>query len=134
MLNKATIFLHLIVFSFSFPVQALYKSSHPEYLDYIYLIAPISVMFLNPIGFAMLEIQKRRSSQTNSTSCKMFLHVIKDVVTNPLVFMTFIGIIGNFIFQHTIPPVLSDILNVLGKYNSNAVIPSRLRLRGGQVD
>ncbi|KAJ8314309.1 hypothetical protein KUTeg_008870 [Tegillarca granosa] len=112
-------------------VQALYKSSHPEYLDYIYLIAPISVMFLNPIGFAMLEIQKRRSSQTHTTKCKMFLHVAKDVITNPLVFMTFIGIIGNFIFKHTIPAVIADVLNVLGEaFNATALFYLGLSLVG----
>ena len=114
----------LMVFFFLFSVQALYEDTHPEYLKYIYLIAPISVVVLNPIGFVMLEIQKHREMETTPSeikgqgSCMPFsigVHVIKGVVTNPIVFMTVIGIAGNFVFHRNIPDVLSDILNVFGK-------------------
>ena len=114
----------LMVFFFLFSVQALYEDTHPEYLKYIYLIAPISVVVLNPIGFVMLEIQKHREMETTPSeikgqgSCMPFsigVHVIKGVVSNPIVFMTVIGIAGNFVFHRNIPDVLSDILNVFGK-------------------
>nr|XP_022307078.1 integral membrane protein GPR155-like isoform X2 [Crassostrea virginica] len=111
-------------FALGFPIlQALYEDTHPEYLKYIYLIAPISVVVLNPIGFVMLEIQKHREMETTPSeikgqgSCMPFsigVHVIKGVVTNPIVFMTVIGIAGNFVFHRNIPDVLSDILNVFG--------------------
>jgi len=41
-----------------FAVQVLYSKTNPELLQYIYLLAPISVLILNPIGFIMLEIDK----------------------------------------------------------------------------
>lgn len=44
------------------PVDALYRSTYPEYLQYIYLVAPVSLMLLNPIGFALCEVQKWRQS------------------------------------------------------------------------
>lgn len=43
-------------------VDALYRSTYPEYLQYIYLVAPVSLMLLNPIGFALCEVQKWRQS------------------------------------------------------------------------
>lgn len=46
-------------------VEALYGSTYPEYLQYIYLVAPVSLMLLNPIGFALCEVQKWR--QTNQS-------------------------------------------------------------------
>lgn len=43
-------------------VDALYRSTYPEYLQYIYLVAPVSLMLLNPFGFALCEVQKWRQS------------------------------------------------------------------------
>ena len=43
-------------FALGYPiVDAIYSQSHPDYLHYIYLIAPISVCILNPIAFLMME-------------------------------------------------------------------------------
>lgn len=49
------------------------------------------------------------------TFCSAVLHVMKGVLLNPIVFMTAIGLIGNFIFHQTVPSILDDILAVLGK-------------------
>lgn len=103
-------------------MQALYEKSHPQYLNYIYLIAPVSVVILNPIGFLLLETQKRRENGlqeshhvSKSGTCALTLHVIKGVLTNPIVFMTVIGIIGNFVLNRHIPLVVMEILDVLGE-------------------
>lgn len=121
-------------FALGFPLlQSLYADTHPEYLKYIYLIAPISVVVLNPIGFVLLEIQNHREREAENASAEIKgqgscmplsigLHVIKGVITNPIVFMTVIGIIGNFVFHRNIPDVLSDILDVFG----NAFVASAL--------
>lgn len=51
---------------FEHVVEALYGSTYPEYLQYIYLVAPVSLMLLNPIGFALCEVQKwRQTSQSH---------------------------------------------------------------------
>ena len=58
-----------------FLVDALYRSTYPEYLQYIYLVAPVSLMLLNPIGFALCEVQKWK--QTNhSHSTKRIVGVV----------------------------------------------------------
>lgn len=53
---------HLPFSPFTLIVDALYRSTYPEYLQYIYLVAPVSLMLLNPIGFALCEVQKVRQS------------------------------------------------------------------------
>lgn len=112
--TKFSCFKNRKLFS-SFPVLALYSETHPEYLKYIYLVAPISFCILNPIGFVLLEIQKRRTSEHHDGGCKVLWHVVKGVITNPIVFMTVIGIIGNFAFSQKVPVVLDGILTLLGK-------------------
>jgi predicted permease len=43
-------------FALGFPiVNAIYNETHPDYLHYIYLIAPISLCILNPIAFLLME-------------------------------------------------------------------------------
>jgi len=38
--------------------MALYKDVHPEYASYLYLMAPISLAILNPVGLVLMEISK----------------------------------------------------------------------------
>lgn len=108
--------------------MALYKDCHPEYASYLYLMAPISLAILNPISFVLMEIGKRRNSQLHSPisvnsiesgdstasekRCKLVISVSKSIFLNPIIFMTLLGIIGNFIFKHNVPVYLSEILKV----------------------
>ena len=110
-----------------FAVDALYGDSHPEYSAYLYLMAPISLAILNPIGFVLLEIQKRRiATLENPSRLSLIWSVIKGVALNPILFMTVLGIVGNLVFSHQIPKLLSSILEVLG----NAFSASALFLLG----
>lgn len=160
-------------FAVGYPIlQPLYQETHPDYLNYIYLIAPISLCILNPFGFILMEIHRRKLAHqidankqehgdaTNGSAgvdhsperrCSQVsqrhssgseggkgtwpesdgrgsgnkpqeepslvrgvLHVAKGVFLNPIVFMTAIGIVGNFIFKQKVPSILDDILVVLG--------------------
>lgn len=113
-------------FAIGYPmIYALYGKTHPEYAAYLYLMAPISLAILNPIGFILLEIGKRRVEE--HTSCRdMIYSIMKGVVLNPVLFMTVLGIIGNLIFSHNVPHLLAAILEVLG----NAFSASALFLLG----
>ena len=104
----------------------------PEIPTYLYLLAPISLVILNPIGLILMEIGKVRSSnetiseqpetiserfanatgddhQTNSViklfniknrNYKTCIEIIKGVITNPLIFMTVLGVLcGTFVFD-----------------------------------
>ena len=104
---------------FFISVQALYRGSHDNFLQYLYLIAPISVAFLNPIGFLFMEIQKSRDSagsENARSKWRTMGTVVYGVVTNPIVFMTVLGIIGNFAFKQKVPYVLDSILTVIGEW------------------
>lgn len=76
----------------------------------------------------MLEIHRRNQdiAPTHGT-CRLILHVVKDVLSNPIVFMVLVGIAGNFLFKQKVPNVLDDILEVLGKFSTsvNHLIPAR---------
>lgn len=122
-----------------FPVNALYNSTHPEYSAYLYLLAPISLVILNPVGFVLLEIAKRRRSDVASrnddeldeaggsvNNWQMTWAILKGIAFNPVLFMTVLGIIGNVIFDHNLPPMIAVTLEVLG----NAFSASALFLLG----
>ena len=126
-----------------FTVLALYQDHHPEFVQYIYLFAPISLALLNPAAFLSLEIQrnggvKNRESPTHnieggvvdqestpSTPSEGAGHgnkqgrviawrVLKGFITNPVMVMSVLGIAANFAFQRRLPPTLGSILSVLG--------------------
>ncbi|XP_066144893.1 lysosomal cholesterol signaling protein [Euwallacea fornicatus] len=138
-------------FAIGYPiVAALYKITHPEYASYLYLVAPINLAILNPIAFVLMEIYKRRSmaddeegllnqevvSINNSTimhqrRCKMIVTIMRNIFVNPVVFMTILGIAGNYIFKHEVPSYLSGILNVLGSaFSASSLFLLGLRMVG----
>lgn len=46
-------------FAIGYPiVNVLYEKVHPEYAAYLYLMAPISLAILNPIGIILMEVSK----------------------------------------------------------------------------
>lgn len=70
-----------------FLVDALYRSTYPEYLQYIYLVAPVSLMILNPIGFALCEVQKWRQASHPQHSTAGIVGVVVLQVLDILVFL-----------------------------------------------
>nr|XP_042131397.1 integral membrane protein GPR155 isoform X2 [Peromyscus maniculatus bairdii] len=111
-------------FALGYPiVEALYETTYPEYLQYIYLVAPISLMMLNPIGFIFCEIQKSKDTQ-NASQNKVkivglgFLRVLQ----NPIVFMVFVGIAFNFILDKKIPVYMENFLDGLANSFSGSAL------------
>ncbi|XP_063198220.1 lysosomal cholesterol signaling protein isoform X2 [Chroicocephalus ridibundus] len=111
-------------FALGYPiVEALYQTTYPEYLQYIYLVAPISLMMLNPLGFIFCEIQKWRDNRTVSQSkIKIVGLALLRVLQNPIVFMVFIGIASNFILGQKIPEYLESFLDGLGSSFSGSAL------------
>ncbi|XP_040004282.1 integral membrane protein GPR155 isoform X2 [Xiphias gladius] len=111
-------------FALGYPiVEALYQSTYPEYLQYIYLVAPVSLMLLNPIGFAFCEIQKWRD-QGNHQQSKLLIVgiVVLQVLKNPIVFMVVIGIIAHFALQQTIPAFMAEFVDGLANSFGGAAL------------
>lgn len=90
--------------------MSLYEKSHPDFPSYVWLLAPVSLVMLNPFGFILMEIGKRKGD--GSSKLKLASNVLSSIVTNPVVFMTALAIIGNLIFHHHLPVALYSLLNV----------------------
>ncbi|GLH10934.1 Integral membrane protein GPR155 [Gryllus bimaculatus] len=108
-------------FAIGYPiVLALYEKIHPEYAAYLYLMAPISLAILNPVGFILMEMGKQRDAsitmmETNSRPrLQMIATIAKNIILNPVVLMTILGVIGNLAFSHEVPLLLAGLLKVLG--------------------
>ncbi|XP_055015676.1 integral membrane protein GPR155 [Boleophthalmus pectinirostris] len=111
-------------FALGYPiVAALYKNTYPEYLQYIYLVAPVSLMILNPIGFGFCEIQKWKS-QINHQQSKLVIvgHVILQVLKNPIVFMVIIGITAHFVLHQRIPVFMAEFVDGLANSFGGAAL------------
>ncbi|XP_054655173.1 integral membrane protein GPR155 isoform X2 [Dunckerocampus dactyliophorus] len=111
-------------FALGYPiVDALYRSTYPEYLQYIYLVAPVSLMLLNPIGFALCEVQKwRQAGNTQRSTAGVLAVVVLQVLKNPIVFMVVIGIASHFALGQRIPAVLSDFIDGLANSFGGAAL------------
>lgn len=111
-------------FALGYPiVEALYKTTYPEYLQYIYLVAPVSLMILNPVGFGFCEIQKWKQ-QANGQQNKVVIvgHVILQVMKNPIVFMVIVGIIAHFLLRQTIPTFMGEFVDGLANSFGGAAL------------
>ncbi|RUS82235.1 hypothetical protein EGW08_010011 [Elysia chlorotica] len=122
-------------FAFGYPiVNAIYSESHPEYVKYLYLIAPAALAILNPVGFVMMEFQKTINSGEHSDNggfWKVLSKVLKEIAMNPIVNMTVTGIVFNFILDGSLPGILDNIFLVLGQaFNAGALFFLGLSLVG----
>ncbi|RZC40348.1 integral membrane protein GPR155 [Asbolus verrucosus] len=133
-------------FAIGYPiVAALYKTTHPDYASYLYLMAPISLAILNPIAFVFMEVGRRRdgpeellldgeiatSDGVHKQRFRMVVSVAKSIFLNPIIFMTILGVLGNFIFNHKIPCYLGGVLDVLGSaFSASALFLLGLRMVG----
>ncbi|KAH7967025.1 hypothetical protein HPB49_021487 [Dermacentor silvarum] len=51
-------------FGIAYPlVESVFGRSHPDFAGYLYLVAPLSLVLFNPIGFFMAELQGVRSQR-----------------------------------------------------------------------
>uniref|UniRef100_A0A8C4Z0N6 G protein-coupled receptor 155 n=1 Tax=Gadus morhua TaxID=8049 RepID=A0A8C4Z0N6_GADMO len=111
-------------FALGYPiVNALYRDTHPEYLQYIYLVAPVSLVLLNPIGFAFCEVQKwKNQGDRQQSKLSIVGQVAFQVLKNPVVFMVFIGIIAHFLLQQRVPAFMVDFVDGLANSFGGAAL------------
>uniref|UniRef100_A0A4Y0BIG8 DEP domain-containing protein n=1 Tax=Anopheles funestus TaxID=62324 RepID=A0A4Y0BIG8_ANOFN len=147
-------------FAIGYPiVSALYSKIHPEYASYIYLLAPISLAILNPIGYVLMEISKikdknaENNASTNEdtnpppTTCPelaaqnrrkiwkgkalVVIKTVESIFFNPILLMTLLGVIGGQIFPNGLPVYLSSVLRSLGNsFSATALFLLGLRMVG----
>ncbi|XP_070968861.1 lysosomal cholesterol signaling protein-like [Oncorhynchus clarkii lewisi] len=111
-------------FALGYPiVDALYRNTHPEYLQYIYLVAPVSLMFLNPIGFAFCEVQKWKDHPERQQGKLQIVRVVLlQVLKNPIVFMVVVGIVSHFALGQRIPAVMEEFVDGLANSFGGAAL------------
>ena len=109
--------MYMYVHIFSTPVSAVFGRTHPDYVSFLYLVAPVSLVILNPLGFSLLEKQRYRSiaPDLRLSACSVLLTVVRGVLLNLIVFMSVLGIAGNFIFSQHVSKVFDQLLIMLGR-------------------
>ncbi|CAG2169311.1 unnamed protein product [Oppiella nova] len=119
-------------FALGYPLlTSLYAKSNPQFAGYLYVLAPIQLVLLNPMGLLLIETDKqcrRQRLQLNNCSV-ILLKVLKQIIKNPIIVMTVLGILWNRMFNHTIPELLVPLLQVL----SNSFSATALFLLGSQL-
>ena len=118
-------------FALGFPIlQAIYGTKHPDYPMYLYLLAPVSLAFLNPIGFILMEIGKFRDSSSGDLSkIKIIIKVTQAIFKNPILMMTVLGIIGNLVFHSQMPDIIHNFMQTLGSaFSASALFLLGLRM------
>lgn len=116
------------------------------YGAYLYLMAPLSLAILNPIGYIMLEwssVKKSSTKQENYPSTtqeqvdripgpsrkQLVLAALKSIVFNPILFMTVFGVIGGFLLKDGLPKLVAGVLNVFGNaFSATALFSLGLRM------
>lgn len=91
-------------------VNALYGDSvGPDgfhYQSYIYLVAPIQVALLNPIGFFCMEYSLQKTKNVRSKSTVSFRALLTktlwNLIINPVVNMTILGLLINLIVSRAV--------------------------------
>jgi predicted permease len=95
-------------FSLGLPIfMALYSKTNPEFMSMLFLAAPISLMFLNPIAFLMMEYGKAKEMGTGM-NLKILLKIVMKVARSPIVWSAFLGLIVNIFTKATLPSVLYE--------------------------
>lgn len=146
-------------FAIGYPiVVALYQKVHPEYASYLYLMAPISLAILNPIGYVLMEISNIKKQNPNlltdsterrpSIACpqvaensngetslknksKLIVKTMRSIFFNPILLMTVLGVIGGVAFPRGLPEIISGVLRVFGNsFSATALFLLGLRMVG----
>uniref|UniRef100_A0A8C4PZ68 Uncharacterized protein n=1 Tax=Eptatretus burgeri TaxID=7764 RepID=A0A8C4PZ68_EPTBU len=102
-------------------VQALYKDSNPEFLQFLYMVAPISLLILNPVGFLLCEFQKLSCREGCGAVQKITLDIedlgfltLWGVLINPIVLFSLLGLLGSLVFQRKVPAPIASFINDMG--------------------
>jgi len=104
-------------FGMGLPILTSAFGADHEYVSYLYLVAPISLLILNPIGFVALEISGNKSK---STTLEKIISVFKGILSNPIIIMTILGVAFNFILDKQVPNLLEKFLQALASAFSAA--------------
>ena len=121
-------------FALGYPLLAsLYHTKHPEFAGYLYVLAPIQLAIINPIGLILMEIQKQiennKTGQRNGS--RIFFSVVKQIFKNPILIMTIAGIVWNLTCGPSLPVLILPFFKVLsGAFSATALFLLGLNMVG----
>lgn len=75
-------------------------------------MAPINLIILNPFGFAMMELGKEYNRHETTRRSALMGRISRNIICNPVVFMTALGMIANLVFNHDPPKIITTFLGV----------------------
>uniref|UniRef100_A0A6P6Y5K4 Integral membrane protein GPR155-like n=1 Tax=Dermatophagoides pteronyssinus TaxID=6956 RepID=A0A6P6Y5K4_DERPT len=113
-------------FALGYPIlQSLYGQTKTSFTDYLYILAPIQLLILNPIALFSIEIsqildeQQQPSSSNNDRRYLKYIHtlkrILKRIFINPIILSTILGIIVNLITANEMPKVFIPFLKSLSQ-------------------
>ena len=62
--------------------QVLYAESNPGYIYFLYIVAPVNLVVLNPIAFVLMEFSRKQAGG-KKFDCKAVGQVLKQVCARP---------------------------------------------------
>ena len=119
-------------FGMGLPILTSVYGQDSSVVGLLYLVAPISLLFLNPIAFTLLEVDRVKLIENKEStekgdekqhkdqhleskgSLKALLSVLKGLISNPVIAMTVLGVIANSVFSSEPPLVLTKTLKPFG--------------------
>lgn len=132
-------------------MTAIYDESHPTYTTFVFIVAPVNLVCLNPIAFLLLErykshvassvseadrdtpllgceeeqgspstdskvdvnpVSKSKEEQPEPLKGSPLARIAVNVITNPIVLMTVLGVAYNLALGTTVPAALKLPLQV----------------------
>ena len=100
-------------FGMGLPIlTTVFGAQHPM-VSLLYLVAPISLLILNPIAFILLELGREKRAKDEGLVSTV-LTVVRGLLTNPVIAMTVLGVLGNLVLSSSMPPLLDHFLSALG--------------------
>lgn len=108
-------------FALGYPILlSLYGNSQDSFANYIYILAPIQLLILNPFGLFLIELSQILEENNMHQSqmdrlLRLIPRIIYKIVVNPIILFTLVGLIVNLITGAQLPPVIEPLLQNLSQ-------------------
>lgn len=108
-------------FALGYPILlSLYGNTKTSLANYLYILAPIQLLILNPIGLFLFEISKIIEETHSSPSIvhrfmSLTKRLIKKIFINPIILSTILGLIVNLSTKNSLPKVVMPFLQSLSQ-------------------
>eukprot|EP00730_Choanoeca_flexa_P001953 TRINITY_DN10854_c0_g1_i6.p1 TRINITY_DN10854_c0_g1~~TRINITY_DN10854_c0_g1_i6.p1 ORF type:complete len:849 (+),score=177.43 TRINITY_DN10854_c0_g1_i6:1420-3966(+) len=88
----------------------------PEVSKYLFIVAPVSLLIINPLCLVLTEISATRNGLRSNTSAqRSLLRIVVQVLRKPVVSMVILGLVLNPAFGGNPPTFLRSLFDVLGR-------------------